>query len=258
MQGDSRGPSRTPHRDQTRYAPAVRKIWPWPAVLLEKVAELIRGLPGDRWLDAACGQGQLGGLLGRHRSLLGLDLDRDRLRDAHVQPYHALIQGSVDCLPLASGSLDGIVSVETLEHVVDMDRALGEFARCLRSNGYLVMTIPSVTVRSWWQMRVTHEPVYCDPQEHVREFSAVPIRGFPHMFETWQSLEARVEKTGFAIMCAGGVGFLFPMWQRRLAWIERAMNLLYRETINGWLGRLPVLRRFPYYRIYLLRYEGKG
>ena len=78
------------------------------------------------------------------------------------------------------------------------------------------------------------------------------------MFETWQSLEARVEKTGFAIMRAGGVGFLFPMWQRRLAWMERAMNLLYRETINRWLGRLPVLRRFPYYRIYVLRYEGKG
>ena len=148
--------------------------------------------------------------------------------------------------------------METLEHVVDMDLALREFARCLRNNGYLVMTIPSVTVRSWWQMRVTREPAYCDPQEHVREFTAVPVRGFPHMFETWQSLEARVEKPGFAIMRAGGVGFLFPMWQRRLAWMERAMNLLYRETINGWLGRLPVLRRFPYYRIYVLRYEGTG
>jgi SAM-dependent methyltransferase len=258
MQGDSRGPSRTPHRDQTRYAPAIRRIWPWPAVLLEKVAEWIRGLPGDLWLDAACGQGQLGGLLGRHRSLLGLDLDWDRLRDAHVQPYHALIQGSVECLPLASGSLDGIVSVETLEHVVDMDAALGEFARCLRNNGYLVMTIPSVTVRSWWQMRVTHEPVYCDPQEHVREFSAVPIRGFPHRFETWQSLESRVQSNGFTMARAGGVGFLLPMWRGRWARAERGMNVLYRETINRWLGRLPVLRRFPYYRICLFQYTGRG
>jgi len=248
----------TPGLGRGRYDPAMRRIWPWPAVLLESVAGWIKDLPGDLWLDAACGGGQLGRLLWRQKRLLGLDLDRERLREAHVHPYQALIQGSVDCLPLASGSLDGIVSVETLEHVVDIDLALREFARCLRNNGYLVMTIPSVTVRSWWQMRVTREPAYCDPQEHVREFTAVPVRGFPHMFETWRSLEARVEKTGFAVMRAGGVGFLFPMWQRRLAWMERTMNLLYRETINRWLGRLPVLRRFPYYRIYVLRYEGKG
>jgi len=107
----------------------MRRIWPWPAVLLESVAGWIKDLPGDLWLDAACGGGQLGRLLWRQKRLLGLDLDRERLREAHVHPYQALIQGSVDCLPLASGSLDGIVSVETLEHVVDIDLTLREFAR---------------------------------------------------------------------------------------------------------------------------------
>src|SRR2546430_1548994 len=123
------------HGQRGRYDPAMRRIWPWPAVLLEAVVGCINDLPGDLWLDAACGGGQLGRLLGRQKRLLGLDLDRERLREAHVHPYQALIQGSIDCLPLASGSLDGIVSVETLEHVVGMDLALREFARCLRNNG---------------------------------------------------------------------------------------------------------------------------
>jgi SAM-dependent methyltransferase len=236
----------------------MRRIWPWPALLLEEVAGWIKELPGDLWLDAACGDGQLGRLLRRQKSVLGLDLAWDRLRDAHTHPYRALIQGSVERLPLASGSLDGIASVETLEHIVDLDGALGEFARCLRRNGYLVMTIPSVTIRSWWQMRLTGQPVYCDPKEHVREFSAVPVRGFPHMFETWQSLEARVQRNGFALVRAGGVGFLLPMWRGWWAWAERGMNVLYRETINRWLGKLPVFRRFPYYRIWLFQHTGRG
>src|SRR5438034_1477039 len=98
-----------------RYDPAMRGIWPWPALLLEEVARWIKDLPGDLWLDAACGDGHLGTLLWRQKRLLGLDLAWDRLRDAHAHPYQAFVQASVDCLPLRSGSLDGIVSVETLE-----------------------------------------------------------------------------------------------------------------------------------------------
>jgi hypothetical protein len=40
-----------------RYHPAMRAIWPWPAMLLEKTLEWIKALPGDAWLDAACGDG---------------------------------------------------------------------------------------------------------------------------------------------------------------------------------------------------------
>lgn len=251
-------PPPTPGLDQTRYSPAIRRIWPWPAVLLEEVAERINELPGGLWLDAACGEGQLGELLGKRKSLLGLDMDRQRLERARRHPYVALLQGSVDSLPLAGRSVDGVATVETLEHVTDMDAALREFARCLRTRGYLLLTIPSVTLRSLWQMRVTRQPVYCDPREHIREFSAVPIRGFPHMFETWHSLEARVERQGFTLVRGSGVGFLLPMWRGRWAWVERGLNVLYRETINRWLGRLPVVRRFPYYRIYLFQSRGSG
>jgi SAM-dependent methyltransferase len=255
---NSHAPPPAPGLERTRYNPARRHIWPWPAVLLEVVAAWIRELPGDVWLDAACGEGQLGELLGKGKSLLGLDIDRQRLMRARSHPYVALLHGSVEALPLARGSLHGIATVETLEHVGDMEAALGEFARCLRTPGYLLLTVPSVTLRSVWQMRASRQPVYCDPREHLREFSSVPIRGFPHAFETWQSLEARVERHGFALRRGGGVGFLLPMWRGRWAWMERGMNLLYRERVNRWLGRLPVLRRFPLYRIYLFQHRGAG
>jgi|GEM_PF-2558213 len=258
MGTDPRRPCPTLDLHRTRYNPAIRPIWPWPALLLEEVAAWIEELPGDLWLDAACGEGQLAALLGKRKRLLGLDMDGQRLGRARSHPYAALLQGSVDSLPLARGCLNGIASVETLEHVGDLDAALKEFARCLRPTGYLLLTIPSVTLRSLWQMRINRQPVYCDPQEHLREFSAVPIQGFPHMFETWRSLEARLERHGFLRVRGGGVGFLLPMWQGRWAWVEHGMNLLYREPINRWLGRLPVFRRFPFYRIYLFQNQGSG
>lgn len=255
MAGDAPGMAAGGY-DAQRYNPAMRKVWPWPSVLLERVEAWMRALPGPLWLDAACGEGHLGHLVGASKCLLGLDVDSQRLRKAQRHSYRSLMRGSLSALPLAAASLDGIASVETLEHVPDLDGALAECARCLRPQGHLVITVPSVTLRSWWAMRRTGQPVYCSEREHVREFSSMPIHEFPHMFETWERFEGRLRAHGFDVVNACGVGFLLPMWTGRLAWLERGMNLLYRESSNEWVGALPVLRRFPYYRMYLLRKRG--
>jgi SAM-dependent methyltransferase len=234
----------------------MRRIWPWPALLLEEAAEWLKVLSGGLWLDAACGEGQLARLLGGRKRLVGLDIDRSRLGHARSATYVALVQGSVDSLPVADASVSGIASIETLEHVPDIDAALCEFSRCLRRGGYLLLTLPSVTLRSRWQMLRTKQPVYCDGDQHVREFSSVTIRGFPHVFETWHTLELRFRRHHFEVIRTGGVGFVLPMWEGRLGWVERGMNLLYREKANRWIGKLPIVRRFPYYRMYLLQREG--
>lgn len=48
----------------------------------------------------------------------------------------------VTALRLATASLDGVVSLDVLEHVPDYRAALGEFSRVLRPGGLLVLTIP--------------------------------------------------------------------------------------------------------------------
>jgi SAM-dependent methyltransferase len=243
--------------DRSRYNPAARTVWPWPMLLLERVAEWVQALPGHRWLDGACGEGHFGELIGSRKTLIGLDVDPQRLLHATSRPYRLLLQGSLTAIPLADATLQGIASIETLEHIDDLDGALRECARCLGPRGHLVVTIPSVTLRSWWQMHRTKQAVYCDANEHVREFSSVAIKGFPHRFETWGDLRLRFRRQGFEVVKTGGVGFLLPMWQGRLAWVEHAMNLLYRERVNAWLGKLPAIHAFPYYRMYALQ-KGSG
>ena len=239
--------------DLTRYNTAMRHIWPWPSILIEEVASRLKQIPGKHWLDAACGEGQLADLSGMEKQLVGLDLDRQRLLRARKRPYQATVQGSVTSLPFADASFDGIATIETLEHIPDIDTALKEFARCLKDGGYLLVTVPSVTLRSLWQMMQLGIPVYCDSREHVREFSPVPIHGFPHRFKTWAWLETTASRQGFHLVRQGGVGYLFPMCTRKLAWLEHAMNLLYRERINRIFGRVPVIRYFCYYLICLFR-----
>lgn len=219
-----------PDRDPNDLAP--RKIWPWPTILLETAAEWIMELPGDAWLDAACGESPLAKYIGKQKQLIGLDIDGFRLKQASRCLFHSLTQASVTHLPFSDDSLDGVVSIETLEHVEDIAAALKEFSRCVKPNCYFLVTMPAVTLRSWWDMRRTGRPIYCSETQHVRELSAVPIRGFKHRFQLFRSLEDEFKKAGFVVKRKSGVGYLFPRWKRGLAFLEHGMNLFYREGLN--------------------------
>ena len=174
---------------ETRYLPKMRNVWPWPAMLLEKAAHWIMALPGEIWLDAGCGEGYLGSIIKKPKKLLGLDIDLNCLKQASGRPYLSLTRASVTNLPFIESSLDGIVSIETLEHVEKMSSALTEFAKCIKPGGYLLVSMPAVTLRSWWEMQRTGQPVYCSEKEHIRELSAVPIHGFKNRFQTFEWLE---------------------------------------------------------------------
>jgi ubiquinone/menaquinone biosynthesis C-methylase UbiE len=253
MSGDSNLHLNAPDFAKTRYSRAMRKIWPWPIVLLEEIASSLNGLYDGFWLDAGCGEGQLADLIGKHRQVFGLDLDSTRLIRARTHPYLSIVQGSVTSLPFAKKSLSGIICIETLEHILDMKAALKEFYRCLRPNGYLLISMPSVTLRSLWEMNRSKKAVYCSSQEHIRELSVASISGFPNRFKTWDWLERCMSQTGFKKIRRGGVGFLFPMCNGKWIWLEHIMNILYRKKINKLIGKLPLVRNYPYYCFYLFR-----
>ncbi|CAB1064649.1 hypothetical protein D1BOALGB6SA_9445 [Olavius sp. associated proteobacterium Delta 1] len=220
-------------------------------ILLEKVARWINTLPETTWLDAACGDGQLADLVETHRRMLGLDIEQIRLVRACDHPYRLLVQASVTDLPFADQSLGGIVSIETLEHVEEISLSLAECARCLEPKGHLIISMPSVTLRSLWAMYRLRAPVYCCAEQHVRELSPITLKGFRHRFQTFKWFEKELSRCGFKVVRRSGVGFVFPMWQGGLSWMEHGMNLLYRENLNRIFSQLPFFRQFPYYRLYL-------
>ena len=108
---------------------------------------LCRGLVrGKRVLDIATGEGYGAALLGASASrVIGVDLAPDAIAHAHAKYRAANLQfvvGACEAIPLADGSIDVIVSFETIEHLLDHDAMMGEFQRVLAPDGLVIISSP--------------------------------------------------------------------------------------------------------------------
>jgi len=103
----------------------------------------------QEWLDAGCGSGTLTRRLAeRGCRVLGVDAADDMITVArrlstgseriHFERIHTIAD-----LPLPNESLDGIVCSSVLEYLPDPAGCLAEFARVLRSDGRLFVTVPN-------------------------------------------------------------------------------------------------------------------
>jgi SAM-dependent methyltransferase len=96
-------------------------------------------------LDAGCGVGYGTAFLGGHaRKVVGVDRDEEAIayaRRRYEGPNVEFRVGNLLALDLGDASFDTICSFETIEHLPDPERYLGEMARVLRPGGtYLVST----------------------------------------------------------------------------------------------------------------------
>jgi SAM-dependent methyltransferase len=102
---------------------------------------------GDLWLDAGCGPGHLATrLAGAGLRVIGVDLDaasvygaRDRSREPPGRALHLLCADAC-AVPLAGGSVDGVVATSLAGCLPDVAAFLREAARVLKPGGWLVMT----------------------------------------------------------------------------------------------------------------------
>jgi ubiquinone/menaquinone biosynthesis C-methylase UbiE len=109
-----------------------------------------RFVAGRRTLDVACGEGYGSALLASvAASVVGVDVAADvvahaveRYRDRPNLRFEA---ASAATLPLADGSVEAVVSFETIEHLPqgDQSRMLAEIARVLADDGVLILSAPN-------------------------------------------------------------------------------------------------------------------
>jgi 2-polyprenyl-3-methyl-5-hydroxy-6-metoxy-1,4-benzoquinol methylase len=126
---------------------------------LEVLEECLRGrtLAGMQWLDAGCGTGTLTRFLAEKGcSVTGLDAaaqmiemargqtkdhpQRERMR---FEVAHRDSAGTMERLPNATGSLDGILCSSVLEYMPDAEQLIREFARVLKPGGVLLISVPN-------------------------------------------------------------------------------------------------------------------
>lgn len=182
-------------------------------MLLTVDLERLRLRPGDRLLDAGCGEGRhCFGALERGAHVVGLDLDRPSLKAAS-RPLRsrgrargrlaAMMQGDVFRLPFGDETFDKVICSEVMEHVHDYPAAARELARVTRPEGLVAVTIPTATSEHLY-LRLGDE-YFESPGGHIRIFRP-------------RDLALALADAGLATLgCGFAHGFHTPYWVLRSA-----------------------------------------
>jgi SAM-dependent methyltransferase len=123
-------------------------------------------------LEAGCGEGYGAALLaGRGSRVLALDYLPDVVH--HVRSAYgglSVVQGDLQRLPLATGAVEAVATLQVVEHLHDQPGFVAECARVLRPAGTLLVTTPN---------RLTFSPDAAGPVNpfHTRELSAGELAG---------------------------------------------------------------------------------
>jgi len=188
-------------------------------VLLTVDLDRLRLRPGERLLDAGCGEGRhCVGALDRGAHVVGLDLDPAALRNGTARVRErarargtlgAMVRGDAFHLPFPDECFDKVICSEVMEHVHDYRAAARELARVTRPEGMLAVTIPTATSEALYLR--AGDDYFESPGGHIRIFQP-------------RELARGLAQAGLATV---GVGFAHalhtPYWLlRSLAGLPRA------------------------------------
>jgi 2-polyprenyl-3-methyl-5-hydroxy-6-metoxy-1,4-benzoquinol methylase len=103
---------------------------------------------GRRVLDIACGEGygSKGMLMAGARSVIGVDVSVDAVAHAKATYGVDARMGNAENIPVDDGSVDVVVSFETIEHLPNPLRFIDKCARVLSRQGVLVISTPNSDV----------------------------------------------------------------------------------------------------------------
>jgi len=133
-------------------------------------------------LDIASGEGYGSFLLSLNAAFVyGVDIAGTAVQ--HAQEKYAtrrnnlaFKQGSTSKIPLETGSIDVVVSFETIEHHDEHEQMMAEIKRVLKPGGLLVISSPNKTVYS----KVVRENPYHVKELEFEEFMAFMKSHFTH------------------------------------------------------------------------------
>jgi 2-polyprenyl-3-methyl-5-hydroxy-6-metoxy-1,4-benzoquinol methylase len=124
-------------------------------------------------------------------------------------------------MPFAAGSFDGVMLMETIEHVPDTDHLLAEVRRVTRPGGDLILTFPNIrTPIGLLMLALGLPPMF------AATYRSVHVRDF-----TLRTVRAALANHGFKIQRCIGLGFCvsrhpagilhrlsvrFPAWSSRV------------------------------------------
>ncbi|MCH8979655.1 MAG: class I SAM-dependent methyltransferase [Armatimonadetes bacterium] len=97
----------------------------------------------ERILDVASGTGAVLTELQKLGWAGGIDFSPLAVKYCLERHLPNLMVGNAEAVPVQSGTIDVVVSLDTLEHVAADEAAVSEFARVLRPGGVIILNVPA-------------------------------------------------------------------------------------------------------------------
>ena len=182
----------------------------WPRNRVEAIVSA--GGTGESVLDVGCGSGHL---LFQFRNsfsrLVGLEFSAHRLRQAAINlsdyDFVALEGSAENMTEITTGSIDQIISADTIEHVPDVYAAAAEMFRVLKSGGMLVINTPNIAfIKKRALLLMGRFPSTSQPNEGIGS-DILYDGGHLHYF-TFRALRIILERAGFVMLRKVGYGKL--------------------------------------------------
>jgi ubiquinone/menaquinone biosynthesis C-methylase UbiE len=104
------------------------------------IREHLGDLRGKRVLDAGCGKGRFARIFHEQEpeaEIWGLDISEEMLR--YVPAGIHTKAGSMTELPFADAYFDGVYATESLEHAVEIEKAVAEICRVVKKGGRIAI-----------------------------------------------------------------------------------------------------------------------
>jgi SAM-dependent methyltransferase len=211
----------------------LRTDW-WNEGFAAFLEDTLRPRPGKQLLDVGCGTGTADASLARLRlsqlRLIGVDLSLkhvttalDAARGMNARVGYACADACR--LPFPDGVFDSTFCVAVLQHIREIDLALGEFARVTRPGGRILAVEPDNASRYWF----SSQPSGMRAFEHARRF-----------FEAWTAARGEAPPSPIgptlpALFSASGIEPIsvqvFPVTVSHLGSPPRAVWKSRREVI---------------------------
>ncbi len=145
------------------------------------IGEHLGPLAGKRVLDVGCGKGRFARLFLEREpaaEIWGLDISEEMLR--FVPPGIHTRAGSMTELPFEDGFFDAAYATESLEHAVEIERAVAEICRVVKPGGRIAVI--DKNARKWgrletpeWERWFTRGELERLLGRHCRAVSSRPI-----------------------------------------------------------------------------------
>jgi cyclopropane fatty-acyl-phospholipid synthase-like methyltransferase len=169
------------------------EIWKHSARWKEGGAATVRRLlknaaiqPNDLVLDVGCGIGGATRMLSGEfdARAIGLNISEEQMRTALKLGNEAYIKGSIEQIPVASNTVDCVVSVNMFYHVSAHSAALRELNRITKRNGTL----------AWDDWVLTENATEADRGQLNQHWNPEPVRWI-----TDRALQAELARAGYRV-----------------------------------------------------------